>query len=123
MLDFYLQNARKMRFSKRLADDLKSFYLGIGIENLANFAQIQKVLNGNNFDFSVVCQIAFLQIPFADLLSTKKKCPRSNTVPKNKFLIGIPMTKKSLRAQTFVLRSCYPYAANTKRIVFHNGMQ
>ena len=68
----YLSSNGKMRFPKRLADDLKSFYLGIGIENIATFSQIQKVLNGDSFDFSVICQIAFyLNIPHEELLSTK----------------------------------------------------
>ena len=70
----YLSSNGKMRFPKRLADDLKSFYLSIGIENIASFSQIQKVLNGDSFDFFVVCQISFyLQIPFEDLLSTKEE--------------------------------------------------
>ena len=61
-----------MRFPKRLADDLKSFYLGIGIENIASFSQIQKTLNGESFNFSVMCQIAFyLNISTENLLSTK----------------------------------------------------
>ena len=69
----YLASNGKMRFPKRLADDLKSFYLGIGIENIATFSQIQKVLNGDSFDFSVICQIAFyLNISTENLLSTKK---------------------------------------------------
>ena len=68
----YLASNGKMRFPKRLADDLNAFYLGIGIENIATFSQIQKVLNGDSFDFSVVCQIAFyLNVPHEDLLSTK----------------------------------------------------
>ena len=68
----YISANGKMRFPKRLADDLKSFYLSIGIENIASFSQIQKVLNGDSFDFSVVCQIAFyLNVPHEDLLSTK----------------------------------------------------
>ena len=68
----YLASNGKMRFPKRLADDLKSFYLSIGIENIATFSQIQKVLNGDSFDFSVMCQIAFyLNVSHIDLLSTK----------------------------------------------------
>ena len=70
----YLSSNGKMRFPKRLADDLKSFYLSIEIENIATFSQIQKVLNGESFDFSVICQIAFyLNIPPEELLSTKAK--------------------------------------------------
>ena len=68
----YLSSNGKMRYPKRLTDDLKAFYLSIEIENIATFSQIQKVLNSDSFDFSAVCQIAFyLNIPPKDLLSTK----------------------------------------------------
>ena len=68
----YISANGKMRFPKRLADDLNAFYLDMGTKNNASFSQIQKTLNGESFDFSVVCQIAFyLNIPHKDLLSTK----------------------------------------------------
>ena len=68
----YISANGKMRFPKRLADDLNAFYLDIGTKNIVNFSQIQKTLNGESFDFSVVCQIAFyLNIPHEELLSTK----------------------------------------------------
>ena len=68
----YLSSNGAMRYPKRLADDSKAFYLSIGIENIASFSQIQKVLNCESFDFSVICQIAFyLNLPPKDLLSTK----------------------------------------------------
>ena len=68
----YLASNGKMRFPKRLADDLKSFYSNMNISHIATFSQIQKVLNGDSFDFSVVCQIAFyLNIPHEGLISTK----------------------------------------------------
>ena len=68
----YMSANGKMRFLKRLADDLKSFYSNMNISHIATFSQIQKVSNGDSFDFSVVCQIAFyLNIPHEELLSTK----------------------------------------------------
>jgi hypothetical protein len=61
-----------MHYPKRLADDINQYYFNTGISNVASFSQIQKTLNGESFDFSVVCQIAFyLNIPPKDLLSTK----------------------------------------------------
>ena len=38
---------------------MNAFYKRIGISNIASFYQIQRVLLGDRFDFSVVCQIAF----------------------------------------------------------------
>ena len=68
----YLSKNEKMHYPKRLADDIKQYYFNTGISNVASFSQIQKTLNGESFDFSVVCQIAFyLNIPPNDLLSTK----------------------------------------------------
>lgn len=55
----YITSTGKTRFTKRLADNLKSFYEGIGIGNIASIHQIQRVLLGDRFDFSVICQIAF----------------------------------------------------------------
>ena len=51
----YLSKNEKMRYPKRLADDIKQYYFNTGISNVASFSQIQKTLNGENFDFSVVC--------------------------------------------------------------------
>ena len=69
----YISANGKMRFPKRLADDLNAFYLDMGTKNIASFSQIQKTLNGESFDFSVICQIAFyLNISTENLLSTKK---------------------------------------------------
>lgn len=55
----YITSTGKTRFTKSLADDLKAFYEGIGIGNIASIHQIQRVLLGDRFDFSVICQIAF----------------------------------------------------------------
>lgn len=64
----YITSTGKTRFTKRLADDLKAFYEGIGIGNIASIHQIQRVLLGDRFDFSVICQIAFyLGISIKDL--------------------------------------------------------
>ena len=53
----YVKNSGKCRNTKLLSDDIKVFYKDTGID--ANFYQLQRVLLGKTFDFSVVCQIAF----------------------------------------------------------------
>ena len=68
----YISKNEKMRYPKHLADDLKLFYSNMNIAHIATFSQIQKTLNGESFDFSVICQIAFyLNITPKNLLSTK----------------------------------------------------
>ena len=42
-----------------LADDMKAFYEKLGLCSIASMYQIQRVLLGSRFDFSVICQIAF----------------------------------------------------------------
>lgn len=55
----YLKPSGRSRYTKRLADDMKVFYEKLGVCNVATMNQIQRVLLGSRFDFSVVCQIAF----------------------------------------------------------------
>lgn len=55
----YLKSTGKTRNTKQLSDDIKVFYDKLDIENISSFYQIQRVLLGDRFDFSVVCQIAF----------------------------------------------------------------
>ena len=64
----YMKSTGKARYTKRLADDLKAFYEEIGISNIASVYQIQRVLLGDSFDFSVISQLAFfLGISVKDL--------------------------------------------------------
>ncbi len=55
----YLKPSGRSRYTKMLADDLNVFYKDMGLNNIASMYQIQRVLLGSRFDFSVVCQIAF----------------------------------------------------------------
>lgn len=55
----YLKQSGRSRYTKMLADDLKAFYEKLGLCSIASMNQIQRVLLGGRFDFSVVCQIAF----------------------------------------------------------------
>lgn len=55
----YLKPSGRSRYTKMLADDVKAFYEKLGLCSIASMNQIQRVLLGSRFDFSVVCQIAF----------------------------------------------------------------
>lgn len=55
----YLKPSGRSRYTKMLADDMRMFYEKLGLCNIASMHQIQRVLLGNRFDCSVVCQIAF----------------------------------------------------------------
>ncbi len=55
----YLKPSGRSRYTKMLADDMKEFYGGTRICNIASIYQIQRALLENGVDFSVICQIAF----------------------------------------------------------------
>lgn len=55
----YMKSSGRSRYSKQLSEDMKDYYEKIGISNVASLYQIQRVLIGSRFEFSVVCQIAF----------------------------------------------------------------
>jgi len=55
----YLKPSGRSRYTKLLSDDMNDFYRKIGLNCIASMYQVQRVLLGNRFDFSVVCQIAF----------------------------------------------------------------
>lgn len=66
----YLKSTGKTRYTKQLAQDVKAFYTRLNIGNIASMTQIQRVLLGERFDFSVICQLAFyFKIGVADLLN------------------------------------------------------
>ncbi len=55
----YLKLTGKTRYTQQFADDIKAYYTHLNLGSIANMHQIQRVLLGDRFDFSVVCQIAF----------------------------------------------------------------
>jgi hypothetical protein len=70
----YISSTGKTRFTKRLADDMKTFYEKLELPSTATFHQIQRVLLGESFDFSVICRIAFyLNIENEQLVSKPAK--------------------------------------------------
>ena len=56
----YLKPSGRSRYTKMLAEDMGEFYRNMDLCSIASIYQIQKALLGNLFDFTVVCQIAFL---------------------------------------------------------------
>lgn len=73
----YMKNSGKSRYTQQLAEDMQMFYQDIGLPDIASIYQTQRVLLGNRYDFSVVCQIAyFLGMSVAELtvpILTKKE--------------------------------------------------
>lgn len=56
----YMSKKGTTKYTKKLAEDLYDFYTYLGISEIASMSQIQRHWFGTRFDFSVVCQIAFL---------------------------------------------------------------
>lgn len=64
----YMKSSGKMRHTKELSDHLSTYFKTIGISGISSVYQIQRVLLGKRFDFSVICQIAyFLSLSVMDL--------------------------------------------------------
>lgn len=55
----YMKPSGRSRYTKLLSEDMVAFYDKLGLCSIASMNQIQRVLLGSRFDFSVVCQIAF----------------------------------------------------------------
>jgi hypothetical protein len=55
----YLKSTGRSRWTRLLADDMKTYYKQINLCSIASMTQIQRALLGNGSDFSVICQIAF----------------------------------------------------------------
>lgn len=66
----YLKGSQ--RKVQQLSEDIRDFYSNFGLNNIASFNQIQRVLHGDLYEFSTVCQIAyFLGLSVDELLSAK----------------------------------------------------
>lgn len=64
----YMKSSGRSRYTKQLAEDMHRYYMSIELPDIASMYQIQRVLLGDRFDFSVVCQIAyFLGMSVAEL--------------------------------------------------------
>lgn len=68
----YMAISGKARHTKQLAEDINAYFKSIGTSNIASIYQIQRVLLGNRYDFSVICQIAhYLGMSVDDLTAPK----------------------------------------------------
>ena len=55
----YMKHTGRSRHTQRFADDLRTYYEGIGLSGVATMSQIQRTLLMGQTEFSTVCQIAF----------------------------------------------------------------
>ena len=55
----YISASGKIRYVQKLTDELQAYYQKMGLHSIATMSQIQRVLLGERYDFSVVCQVAF----------------------------------------------------------------
>lgn len=55
----YVKKTGKSRYTKKLTDDITMLLSNIGVKDISSMYTIQRVLIGQGFDFSTVCQIAF----------------------------------------------------------------
>lgn len=56
----YTKPTSKIKYLKQLSEDMYAYYSKIDLEDMASVHQIRRVLFGECFNFSVICQIAFL---------------------------------------------------------------
>lgn len=66
----YMSKKGTTKYTRKLTKDLQAFYSTMGLSEITSMSQIQRHWFGERFDFSVVCQIAFLTgISIADITS------------------------------------------------------
>ena len=56
----YMSKKGTTKYTRKLSEDLYAYYTNLRINDIASMSQIQRHWFGARFDFSVVCQIAFL---------------------------------------------------------------
>ena len=55
----YLKSSGRSRYTKMFTDDMAAYYEKLGVQSIPSTYQIQRILLGKRYDFSVICQIAF----------------------------------------------------------------
>ena len=115
----YLKPSGRSRYTKMLADDMKAFYEELGLCSTASMYQIQRVLLGSRFDFSVICQIAFfLGVTVEELTSPSLTQSQIQKEQDSHYMKDTaPMDWETLDAETAlileaVVRSVYDGSAN-----------
>lgn len=117
----YLKSSGRSRYTKMLADDMKAFYEKLGLCSVASMYQLQRVLLGGRFDFSVVCQIAFfLGITVEELTCPSLTIWQIQTEQDSHYMKDTaPVDWETLDAETApvleaVVRSVYDGSSNEK---------
>jgi len=117
----YLKPSGRSRYTKMLADDMKAFYEKLGLCSTASMYQIQRVLLGSRFDFSVVCQIAFfLGMTVEELTSPSLTLSQIQKEQDSHYMKDTaPVDWETLDAETApvleaVVRSVYDGSSNEK---------
>ena len=117
----YLKPSGRSRYTKMLADDMKAFYEKLGLCSIASMYQIQRVLLGSRFDFSVVCQIAFfLGMTVEELTSPSLTLSQIQKEQDSHYMKDTaPVDWETLDAETApvleaVVRSVYDGSSNEK---------
>lgn len=98
----YLKPSGRSRYTAMLADDLKAYYEKLELCSIASLYQIQRVLLGSRFDFSVVCQIAFfLGMKAGELTSPSLSMAQIQKEQDSHYMKGtMPVDWEALDAET-----------------------
>lgn len=115
----YLKPSGRSRYTAMLADDLKAYYEKLELCSTASLYQIQRVLLGSRFNYSVVCQIAFfLGMTAQELTSPSLTMTQIQKEQDSHYMKGtIPVDWEELDAETApameaVIGSIYSGSAN-----------
>lgn len=87
----YLKSTGRSRYTKALVEDMIAFYGDIGLPSIATMSQVQRVLLGDRYDFSVVCQLAFFLGMSVEELTVPKLTPEQiETEANSHYMTGKP---------------------------------
>ena len=84
----YISKKHTTKYTKKLTEDLQTFYADMGLSEIASMSQIQRLWFGKRFDFSVVCQIAyFIGMSVEDLTHSELSTEQIETERKTHYMI------------------------------------
>lgn len=85
----YISKKHTTKYTKKLSEDLQTFYVDMGLSEIASISQIQRLWFGKRFDFSVICQIAyFIGMTVEDLTQPILTAEQIETERKTHYMIG-----------------------------------
>lgn len=115
----YMKSSGRSRYTKMLSEDMAAFYGKLGLCSIASMNQIQRVLLGSRFDFSVICQIAFyLGVTVEELTFPSLSLSQIQTEQDSHYMKGTaPVDWEALDEETApileaVVRAVYDGSAN-----------